>query len=116
MVTVLKSRQDAVFRAIADPTRREILKLLRHGRLTVGEIAANFHTSRPAISKHLRLLRAAGIVVSHKDGTASICGLNPKPLKTVNNWLQEYRVLWGESLRNLKRYVEETESQKEKNP
>ena len=116
MVTVRRSRDDVVFRAIADPTRREILRLLRTDRLTVGEIAANFRTSRPAISKHLRLLRAAGLVSSHKDGTANICGLNPKPLKTVNNWLQEYRVLWGESLRNLKRYVEETESQKEKNP
>jgi DNA-binding transcriptional ArsR family regulator len=116
MVTIKRSRDDSVFRAIADPTRREILRLLRNDRLTVGEIAANFRTSRPAISKHLRLLRAAGLVTSHKDGTASICGLNPKPLRTVNNWLQDYRVLWGASLRNLKRYVEETENQKEENP
>jgi len=114
MVTV--KRSNAVFRAIADPTRREILRLLRSDWLSVGEIAANFRTSRPAISRHLRLLRAAGLVISHKDGTASICGLNPKPLKTVNNWLQDYRVLWGESLRNLKRYIEQTENQKEKNP
>jgi DNA-binding transcriptional ArsR family regulator len=116
MVTIKRSRDDAVFRAIADPTRREILRLLRNERLTVGEIAANFRTSRPAISKHLRLLRAARLVISHKDGTASICGLNPKPLKTVNNWLRDYQVLWGQSLRNLKRYVEETENRKEKNP
>ena len=116
MVTVRRSRDDVVFRAIADPTRREILRLLRDDRLTVGEIAANFHMSRPAISKHLRLLRAAGLVISHRDGTATICGLNPKPLKTVNNWLQDYRVLWGESLRSLKRYIEETKNQKEKKP
>jgi DNA-binding transcriptional ArsR family regulator len=115
MVTVQRHRDDAVFRAIADPTRREILRLLRHHRLTVNEIAANFRTSRPAISRHLRLLRAAGLVVSHKDGTASICGLNPKPLKAVNNWLQDYRVLWGESLRDLKRYIEEPENQKKEN-
>ena len=105
-----------VFRAIADPTRREILKLLRHGRLTVGEIAANFQTSRPAISKHLRLLRAAGLVISYKDGTASICGLNPKPLKTVNDWLEDYRTLWRESLCNLKRYVQEPAKQKKEKP
>jgi DNA-binding transcriptional ArsR family regulator len=116
MVIIKRSRDDAVFRAIADPTRREILRLLRNGRLTVGEIAANFRTSRPAISKHLRFLRAAGLVISHKDGAASICGLNPKPLKRVNNWLQDYRVLWGESLRNLKHYIEEAENQKRKNP
>jgi len=114
MVTDKHRRKDAVFRAIADPTRRKILGLLRNDRLTVGEIAANFRTSRPAISKHLRLLRSAGLVVSHKDGTASICGLNAKPLRTVNDWLQDYREFWGESLRNLKRYIEEVENQKNK--
>ena len=114
MVTDKHRRKDAVFRAIADPTRRKILGLLRNDRLTVGEIAANFRTSRPAISKHLRLLRSAGLVVSHKDGTASICGLNAKPLRTVNDWLQDYREFWGESLRNLKRYIEETENQENK--
>jgi DNA-binding transcriptional ArsR family regulator len=114
MVTDRHRREDAVFRAIADPTRRKILGLLRNDRLTVGEIAANFRTSRPAISKHLRLLRSAGLVVSYKDGTASICGLNAKPLRTVNDWLQDYREFWGESLRNLKRYIEETENQKNK--
>ena len=114
MVTDRHRREDAVFRAIADPTRRKILGLLRNDRLTVGEIAANFRTSRPAISKHLRLLRSAGLVVSHKDGTASICGLDAKPLRTVNDWLQDYREFWGESLRNLKRYIEETENQKNK--
>jgi DNA-binding transcriptional ArsR family regulator len=112
MVTFPQTRDDMVFRAIADPTRREILKLLRHGRLTVGEIAANFRASRPAISKHLRLLRTAGLVISSKNGTASVCGLNPKPLKTVNDWLEDYRTLWRESLRNLKRYVEEPANQK----
>ena len=105
-----------MFRAIADPTRREILKLLRHGRLTVGEIATNFQTSRPAISKHLRLLRTAGLVVSHKDGPASICGLNPKPLKGVDDWLEDYRMLWSKSLRNLKRYVEEPAKQRKEKP
>ncbi|HYY27862.1 MAG TPA: metalloregulator ArsR/SmtB family transcription factor [Chthoniobacterales bacterium] len=114
MVTIQQRRQDAVFRAIADPTRREILRLLRTDRLTVGQIAANFRTSRPAISKHLRLLRSAGLVVSHKDGTSSICSLNAEPLRTVNSWLQDYRELWGASLRNLKRYVEETENQQNK--
>src|ERR1700756_5309588 len=103
MVTIRQNRDDVVFRAIADPTRREILKLLRHGRLTVGQIAANFRTSRPAISKHLRLLRTAGLVVSSKDGTASLCGLNPKPLKAINDLLEDYRAPLSASLRNLRR-------------
>ncbi len=107
MVTVRSTKQDVVFRAIADPTRREILRLLRGGRHTVGEIAANFRTSRPATSKHLRLLRAAGLVVTHKHGTARVCNLNAKPLRAVNEWLQDYEAFWSATMRDLKRYVEE---------
>ena len=107
MVTIRREKEDALFRAIADPTRREILRLLRDGPRTVGDIASNFRTSRPAISKHLRLLRAAGLVVSQRDGTASICGLNAKPLQTVSAWLEDYRALWGESMRSLKNFIEE---------
>ena len=115
MVTVRDKQSNAVFRAIADPTRREILRLLRHRRHTVGEIAANFRISRPAISRHLRLLRTAGLVVSCRDGTAHICDLNAKPLRAVNLWLRNYEALWGESLRSLKSYIEKTQHQKEKN-
>jgi DNA-binding transcriptional ArsR family regulator len=97
----------AVFRAIADPTRRQILALLRGGRCSVGEIAGNFPTSRPAISRHLRVLRAAGLVVARRDGTARICELNAKPLRAVDDWLRDYQAFWSESLRNLKRFVEE---------
>jgi DNA-binding transcriptional ArsR family regulator len=97
----------AVFRAIADPTRREILGLLRERRRSVNEIAANFRTSRPAISRHLRLLRAAGLVVTKKQGTARICTLNAEPLRAVDDWLSDYQTFWGETLRGLKRYVEE---------
>jgi DNA-binding transcriptional ArsR family regulator len=108
MVTMRPRRQDeAVFRAIADPTRREILKLLRSGRYSVGEIAANFHSSRPAISKHLRLLRSVGLVVTSRSGTASICALNARPLRAVSEWLRDYEALWAGNLRSLKRYVEE---------
>jgi DNA-binding transcriptional ArsR family regulator len=116
MVTIASRQNNSVFRAIADPTRREILSLLRSGERTVGEIAANFRTSRPAISKHLRLLRAAGLVASRKDGTAQICALNAKPLLAVNGWLREYEAFWSESMRGLKRYVERAEQEKTKKP
>ena len=109
MVTVRRKRSNEVFRAIADPTRREILRLLRGGRHTVGEIAANFRTSRPAISKHLRLLRSAGLVITQKHGTARICGLNAKPLRSIDVWLRDYEAFWGESMRSLKNYVEQNE-------
>ena len=99
-------RQNLVFRAIADPTRREILRQLRDGRRTVGELAANFHQSRPAISKHLRLLRIAGLVDTHERGAARLCELNAKPLRAVDAWLRDYEVMWSGSLRQLKRHVE----------
>jgi DNA-binding transcriptional ArsR family regulator len=107
MVTQRRLQPAAVFRAIADPTRREILSLLREGPRTVGEIAANFRTSRPAISKHLRVLRSVGLIAARQDGTARVCQLNAKPLRVVGEWLQDYEAFWGENLRSLKRYVEE---------
>src|ERR1700674_5370645 len=105
MLALRRKQHVAVFRAIADPTRREILRLLRGGRQTVGAIASNFRMSRPAISKHIRLLRAAGLVVSRRRGTANICELNAKPLRAVNDWLREYEAFWDENLRNLKEFV-----------
>jgi DNA-binding transcriptional ArsR family regulator len=96
-----------VFRAIADPTRRGILRLLRDRQRTVGEITRNFATSRPAISRHLRLLRSAGLIVTRQHGTTRICQLNAAPLRAVNDWLRDYEAFWSESLGNLKRYVEE---------
>jgi len=107
-MTALNTRQrEAVFRAIADPTRREILNLLRRRRASVGEIAGNFRVSRPAISKHIRLLRRAGLVLSESHGTTRICRLNAAPLRAVDDWLRDYQELWRESLHNLKRLVEE---------
>jgi DNA-binding transcriptional ArsR family regulator len=107
MVTQRRQR-DAVFRAIADPTRREILSLLRGGRMSVGEIAGNFRTSRPAISKHLRLLRTAGLVSTRQEGNSRICALRATPLRAVNDWLRDYEMFWDESLRALKAHIEES--------
>lgn len=108
MVTASAVRRDAVFRALADPTRRQILRLLRGGRLTVGDLASNFEQSRPAISKHLRLLRSAGLVVTHERGASRLCELDAAPLRLVNDWLGDYRSLWRESLRSLKHHLEES--------
>ena len=73
----------------------------------MGEIAADFEQSRPAISKHLRVLRSAGLIVTREQGAARICGLDARPLRAVDAWLRDYRAFWSESMRNLKRYVEE---------
>jgi DNA-binding transcriptional ArsR family regulator len=106
MVTFKRQEHEAVFRAIADPTRRRILGLLRDRSYAVGEIAGHFRSSRPAISKHIRLLRNVGLVVVKNEGTARICRLNAAPLRAVGDWLRDYQALWDESLRSLKRYVE----------
>lgn len=115
MVTIKQKAANAPFRAIADPTRRQILRLLRSRPHTVGEIASNFRSSRPAISKHLRLLRSTGLVTTQKHGAAHICRLNAKPLQAVSLWLQEYEVFWDKSLHGLKSYIEGTANRKEKN-
>jgi DNA-binding transcriptional ArsR family regulator len=107
MVTLNRKRREAVFRAIADPTRREILGMLRGRPYSVGEIAANFRTSRPAISRHLRLLRAVGLVATTQIGTARICALNAEPLRAVSDWISDYEAYWSKTLQSLKRYVED---------
>jgi DNA-binding transcriptional ArsR family regulator len=107
MVTLARKRHEAIFRAIADPTRREILGMLRGRPYSVGEIAANFRTSRPAISKHLRMLRAVGLVATTQKGTARICTLDAQPLRAVSNWISDYEAYWGKTLQSLKRYVED---------
>jgi DNA-binding transcriptional ArsR family regulator len=107
MAALKPKQREAVFRSIADPTRREILGLLRHRKHTVGELAGNFRTSRPAISKHLRLLRRVGLVVTKSEGAARICQLNAEPLRAVDDWLRDYQEFWAQSLQSLKRHVEE---------
>jgi DNA-binding transcriptional ArsR family regulator len=107
MAASRRKQQETVFRAIADPTRRDILALLRGRTHTVGEIARNFRASRPAISKHLRQLRSAGLVITHRRGTARICELDARPLRAVNDWLHQYAAFWSDSLLSLKTYLEE---------
>jgi DNA-binding transcriptional ArsR family regulator len=107
MVTLNPRQREAVFRAIADPTRRKILGMLRGRPYSVGEIAANFRTSRPAISKHLRMLRAVGLVATTQKGAARICVLNAQPLRAVSDWISDYEAYWGKTLQDLKRYVED---------
>lgn len=95
-----------VFEAISDPTRRAILDSLRVRDRAAGDIAALFPVSRPAISKHLRVLRAAGLVRHRPVAQSRIYSLEPEPLREVERWLEHYRVFWAARLHVLKRYVE----------
>lgn len=97
---------DAVFQALADPTRRAVLDLLRHGSRSAGGIARVFPISRPAISKHLRRLRGAKLVREQRRGRHRMYAINPEPLKEVDRWLSEYRVFWEGKLAGLKAFVE----------
>ncbi len=98
--------QEATFQALADPTRRAMLDLLRRGSQPAGQIASAFTVSRPAISKHLRLLRRAHLVREHREGRNRVYELNPEPLRAVDSWIEQYRIFWAASLNNLKAYVE----------
>jgi DNA-binding transcriptional ArsR family regulator len=96
-----------VFRAIADPTRRAILDRLRAGPAPVNALASEFEQSRPAISKHLRVLRDARLVVEERSGRERVYELRPVPLQQVAGWIEGYRSFWQVSLTNLKRLLEE---------
>ena len=105
-VSNLRAERD-VFQALADPTRRAILALLQQGSQPVNGIARGFPISRPAISKHLRILREAELVTEIKVGRNRLYELNAEPLRNVDDWLAHYRHMWQHQLRNLKRYVEQ---------
>jgi DNA-binding transcriptional ArsR family regulator len=103
------------YKAIADDTRRQILDLLRTEALTAGAIAQrvrsrgrNRHLSRPAVSKHLRILRHSRLVSAHKQGREQIYELNAEPLQVVRAWVKEYEVFWDGQLTAFKNYVETT--------
>lgn len=97
---------EAAFNALADPTRRAVLDLLLQGSLPAGQIAQAFPVTRPAVSKHLRLLRQAHLVKARQVGRQRFFELNPEPLKSVDFWLSRYRAFWQSELSSLKEFVE----------
>ena len=107
---------EAAFGALADPTRRAVLDLLRRGSLPAGRIAQAFPVSRPAISKHLRLLRRAHLVRERREGRRRLYQLNPEPLRAVDSWLNKYRIFWQMSLADLKTFVETEHTEEKSGP
>ncbi|RZV44600.1 MAG: ArsR family transcriptional regulator [Acidimicrobiales bacterium] len=95
-----------VFRAIADPTRREILSMLAGEELSVGEVAARFDMTRPAVAKHLGILREADLIVVRSEGRRHVNRLKPEALKTVADWLSYFDRFWDEKLAKLKSTLE----------
>jgi DNA-binding transcriptional ArsR family regulator len=89
---------EAVLRALADESRRTMLKALVGGPATAGELAALLPIARPGVSRHLRVLREAGLVEVRQDAQRRIYGLSPQPLAEVDEWLGPYRALWEQRL------------------
>lgn len=96
-----------VFRAIADPTRRALIDALRQGPKHVNTLAQAFPVSRPAISKHLRILRESGLVTETRHGRERLYELKPAKLQPVDHWILTYRRFWAGHLNALKAFVEE---------
>ena len=94
---------DAAARALAEPTRREILRLVRDTEQTVSDIAENFSVSRPAISQHLRVLQDAELVTARSEGTRRFYRARPEGMDELRAWMDEF---WSHSLRDLKVEVE----------
>jgi DNA-binding transcriptional ArsR family regulator len=84
--------------ALADPTRRRIVELLFDGERNAGELAAQFDVSRPAVSRHLRVLRERGLVRMREHGTQRVYSLEPAPLAELDAWLARYRGFWAQRL------------------
>lgn len=95
----------STFAALADPTRRAILARLAQGEASVTELAEPFHLSLPAISKHLKALRQAGLVTQIRRAQWRPCTLESAPLQDVADWLEPYRRLWDERFERLDSYL-----------
>ena len=91
--------------ALADPTRRQIVELLADHDRNAGEIASHFRVSRPAVSRHLRVLREHGLVQTRTEGQQRIYSLDPAPLARVNRWLVDYQDFWESRLDRMERLV-----------
>jgi DNA-binding transcriptional ArsR family regulator len=92
--------------ALAEPTRRRIVELLAEGERSAGEIASQFSTSRPGISRHLRVLREHGLVRARGDAQRRLYSLDPEPLRELDEWLERYRAFWGNRLDALETEIQ----------
>ena len=93
------------FVALGDPIRQRIVELLAEGDREAGELAAQFDVSRPAVSRHLRVLRETGVVASREDGRRRIYSLRPESLDEIGQWVAKYRSFWAQRLNALEDHL-----------
>ena len=103
-----------VFQAIADPTRREIISMIAAQSLNLNSVAEQFDISRPAISKHIKILTECGLIVINKKGRERHCEANFKKLNEVSEWVEQYRQFWTQKLDALENYLEDLQTKNTK--
>lgn len=104
------NRLDVTFAALADPTRRAILSRLARGEASVTDLAKPFRMSLPAVSKHLKVLQRAGLVVQSREAQWRPCRLEAKPLKDIAEWVEHYRTYWEHSFDEMDSYLHKVQS------
>jgi DNA-binding transcriptional ArsR family regulator len=108
---VVNDSLNDTFFALADPTRRGMIALLARGERTAGELAEPFDMSLPAVSKHLRVLEAAGLLSREIDGRIHRCSLDPKPIAAAANWIESMRGFWESQFNALAEYLERVQQE-----
>ena len=104
-----------VFQAIADPNRRAILGMLANENLTLNGVAEHFKVSRPAISKHIKILTECGLISIHQQGRERYCEAKLEKLHEVSDWIEQYKKFWETKLDALEQYLEAIQSQNKSN-
>src|ERR1700722_12803263 len=103
-----------VFQAIADPTRREIINLISHNSLNLNSVAENFDISRPAISKHIKILTECGLIEIKQQGRERFCEAKLETLNEVSDWVEQYKQFWTAKLDSLEIYLDELQSKQKR--
>ncbi|MBN9298051.1 MAG: winged helix-turn-helix transcriptional regulator [Filimonas sp.] len=103
-----------VFQAIADPTRRDIIDLIAHQSLNLNAVADNFNISRPAISKHIKILTECGLIIIRQEGRERYCEIQLQKLNEVSIWIEQYRVFWTKKLDALDNFLNKQSTTKRK--
>jgi DNA-binding transcriptional ArsR family regulator len=104
-----------IFQAIADPRRRAIIELLTIHKLSLNALAEHFEVSRPAISKHVKILNECGVIKMEQKGRERFCELKPEKLNDVSKWVEQYRQFWESKLDNLEEYLNVLQNKEQKN-
>ena len=108
-----KMRRD-VFQAIADPVRREIIELLSTEALTVNQVAENFDISRPAVSKHIKILNECGIIDINQSGRERMCLIKPEKLIPAFLWINQYNRLWEDRIDSFENYINQLQTKRDR--